>query len=79
MSGTLLTIFLHDGTGVPPAFELDYFDSLDAATLRARQLLHERPRYSSAEISDGMESIEVRLTSRRDPKKNPSFRPAPFR
>ncbi len=44
------TLFLHDGSGVPPAFELDMFEDAEAAIKRALALLRERPRYTAVEI-----------------------------
>ena len=53
------TLFLHDGSPTPPAFEIDAFKSPAEARKRALRLLAERPRYSAVEVSDAFTSFRV--------------------
>ncbi len=64
MSLQTFTLFLHDGSGVPPAFELDMFENAEAAMRRALTLLSERPRYTAVEI-EGADGPETNVTVER--------------
>ena len=48
------TFFKHDGSGVPPIFELGEFDGDDEARAHALRLLHEGPQYHAIEVWDGL-------------------------
>jgi hypothetical protein len=53
------TLFLHDGSSSPPAFEIDFFESPDAARAQALKILRDRPRYSAIEVFDALTSFCV--------------------
>ena len=53
------TLFLHDGSPTPPAFEIDAFESPEDARKRALRILAERPRYNAVEVSDALTSFRV--------------------
>jgi hypothetical protein len=53
------TLFLHDGSGAPPAFEICVCSSPEEARQAALKLLSERPRYKEVEVSDALTSFMV--------------------
>lgn len=56
------TLFMHDGSEAPPAFELCTCEDTEAARLLALKLLDERPRYTAVEVSDGLTGFMVERT-----------------
>jgi hypothetical protein len=59
MAEKAYTLFLHDGSKKPPVFEIDFFESPDAARAKALKLLADRPRYTAIEVSDALTSFRV--------------------
>jgi hypothetical protein len=47
------TFFKHDGSSVPPSFDLGEFDDDEAAAAHARDLLAHAPQYHAVEVWDG--------------------------
>lgn len=52
MVETTYTFFLRDESSAAPAFEIDLLEGPAAARIRALELLQDRPRYSSVEVSE---------------------------
>ena len=59
MAERTYTLFLHDGSPTPPAFEICLCESPQAAAQLALKLLNERPRYKAVEVSDALTSFMV--------------------
>jgi hypothetical protein len=48
------TFFKHDGSSVPPSFDLGEFEDDEAAAAHARSLLAHGPQYHAVEVWDGI-------------------------
>jgi hypothetical protein len=48
------TFFKHDGSSVPPSFDLAEFENDDDARAHAMSLLAARPQYQAVEVWDGI-------------------------
>lgn len=66
----LYTFFLHDGPDTITRFELELFDSLEAAVDHGETLLAQRPHYTDVTIADG--DVEIARVRRREDQSTPT-------
>lgn len=66
---SLYTFFLHDGPNTIPRFELELFDSIEAAVAHGEALLAERPYYTAVTVAEG--DVEIARVKR--PEAQPSL------
>ncbi len=60
------TFYLHDGPDAIPAFEIEMFDSRDAALAFGRELLADRRRYDRIVVTE--EVVEIARFDRPSPR-----------
>jgi hypothetical protein len=60
------TFYLHDGPDAIPAFEIEMFDSRDAALAFGRELLADRRRYDRVVVTE--EVVEIARFDRPSPR-----------